>query len=755
MPRCAGPVVSVGGDVFGEAGVREREDDGAEDGADDAAAAGLDGDLALAGEQETGKRKCTTYWSRPNMVCVRTHPTCKAGPRLCGVSSISSFSMAFSACFCYFFFGFQKRRGMRRAVLRLWLSVAVCTAMLCALPVTGTGWTEDDLWMAEMKLEELRDAAADQVSEPCVRRAVLCCPLAARQVRDAAFKGRESSARTDAAHTHALVRQAKLIEHLKAGESCIQSNQECTRPHLSAASKLRRVQADRFKLLREDETVQDRISETVSLQMPNSARIVASRFLPFMFSNSTRDADQEAAGGAMYGVVADSKRTLHIFQVAGNDAGVSVLSQASGHVGAITSMAVDTRHLPEYKILTGSSDGEVRMHTLNAPPRRRRNERGVMLPFNASADVWLPNLTLASVFVPSAAPAVRGVSTRMHAVDFARNGRRAITAVEFIQKGRTFTILAADEIGRISLHLRNGSISASAQTKNSTGVRCAVPFNTFCALCTDAGVLFYEGKDRRLLNQFCTQYPALDEGMPDADPVVVQEEDAKTGELRNRTVMPEKAQRGPAQPLAAGIVSLAQDPANTVNWFAGTRDGRIFTLQIRGEKHRVRCSIVSEMTMAPASAAVYVNTLKGYLFAMPAPAPEPAMQVYNITYTSRATPPELMISMPINTVLQDQRHGASFEVISDKSKRLLIAGGHYTASVWTARLPYNSQSDWGLGALQYLRHPLLLGAMGFFFMWQVRVLLSTFTHSLSFSLSLFLSLSLLSLCPSLSCSPFH
>ena len=113
VPRCAGPVVSVGGDVFGEAGVREREDDGAEDGADDAAAAGLDGDLALAGEQETGKRKCTTYWSRPNMVCVRTHPTCKAGPRLCGVSSISSFSIAF-ACFCLFllfFFWGGSRRG--------------------------------------------------------------------------------------------------------------------------------------------------------------------------------------------------------------------------------------------------------------------------------------------------------------------------------------------------------------------------------------------------------------------------------------------------------------------------------------------------------------------------------------------------------------------------------------------------------------------------------------------------------------------
>ena len=65
----------------------------------------------------------------------------------------------------------------------MWLYVAVCTAVLCALPVTGAGWTEDDLWMAEMKLEELRDAAADQVSEPCERRAVLCCALAARPVR--------------------------------------------------------------------------------------------------------------------------------------------------------------------------------------------------------------------------------------------------------------------------------------------------------------------------------------------------------------------------------------------------------------------------------------------------------------------------------------------------------------------------------------------------------------------------------------------
>ena len=89
------------------------------------------------------------------------------------------------------------------------------------IPVAGVGWTEDDVWAAEMKLDELRDAVLDQ---------------------------------------------EKLIDHLEAGESCIQSNKECTRPHMTAASKLRRAQADRFKLLREDEPVHERIAETANLK---------------------------------------------------------------------------------------------------------------------------------------------------------------------------------------------------------------------------------------------------------------------------------------------------------------------------------------------------------------------------------------------------------------------------------------------------------------------------------------------------------
>ena len=49
-------------------------------------------------------------------------------------------------------------------------------------------------------------------------------------------------------------------------------------------------------------------------------------------------------------------------------------------------------------------------------------------------------------------------------------------------------------------------------------MRCAVTFGTFCALCTDTGIVFYEGKDRRVLSQYCMQSTPLDEGVPGTPP---------------------------------------------------------------------------------------------------------------------------------------------------------------------------------------------------------------------------------------------
>jgi hypothetical protein len=51
------------------------------------------------------------------------------------------------------------------AIARCLAASLLCLTLQAALlPVGGSGWTEDDLWDNEMKLEELRDAIQDQVS---------------------------------------------------------------------------------------------------------------------------------------------------------------------------------------------------------------------------------------------------------------------------------------------------------------------------------------------------------------------------------------------------------------------------------------------------------------------------------------------------------------------------------------------------------------------------------------------------------------
>ena len=98
-------------------------------------------------------------------------------------------------------------------------------------------------------------------------------------------------------------------------------------------------------------------------------------------------------------------------------------------------------------------------------------------------------------------------------------------------------LCAADDAGRLSLHVRNGSMSASALIPGGAAVRCSLHFNTFSALCTDNGVYFYEGKDRRLLKQYCMVTQPLDEGMPELDPILVKDE-GPNGEIKEKKVPP-------------------------------------------------------------------------------------------------------------------------------------------------------------------------------------------------------------------------
>ena len=114
-----------------------------------------------------------------------------------------------------------------------------------------------------------------------------------------------------------------------------------------------------------------------------------------------------------------------------------------------------------------------------------------------------------------------------------------------------------------------------------------------------------------------------------ADPIVVEDVDSDSdgeSEGKKPKMAPAPKPKRPAPtPIDMPIVSLVQDPGNAINFFAGTQDGRIVSLQVRGEKHRVRCSVLHQMHVAAAATSkdpptgIYLGALKGYLFAVPAP----------------------------------------------------------------------------------------------------------------------------------------
>eukprot|EP00288_Rhodomonas_lens_P005052 CAMPEP_0177737270 /NCGR_PEP_ID=MMETSP0484_2-20121128/25795_1 /TAXON_ID=354590 /ORGANISM="Rhodomonas lens, Strain RHODO" /LENGTH=183 /DNA_ID=CAMNT_0019251039 /DNA_START=38 /DNA_END=586 /DNA_ORIENTATION=+ len=136
----------------------------------------------------------------------------------------------------------------------------------------------------------------------------------------------------------AVFEQERLLEHLEKGEICDQEDTACVRPHISASQKIRRQQAERLRLQKEQEPIPDRFKQVSTLSPPSGAQILQSRFLPFSESNGTKQMNRYLVG-------ADSRGMLHVF----TSDGEVLSSMDTGHSGAITAMAVDSRQSAEYK----------------------------------------------------------------------------------------------------------------------------------------------------------------------------------------------------------------------------------------------------------------------------------------------------------------------------------------------------------------------------------------------------------------------
>lgn len=106
---------------------------------------------------------------------------------------------------------------------------------------------------------------------------------------------------------------------------------------------------------------------------------------------------------------------------------------------------------------------------------------------------------------------------------------------------------------------------------------------TAVAICTDSGILFYETKDRRLLQTACTRLWGADEALPDKPVVPLKRKTPKTtSNMTNQTIQsPVKQTRKPPSPLIESMVSFSMDLTSETQGFAGSEDGKLFVLQVR------------------------------------------------------------------------------------------------------------------------------------------------------------------------------
>eukprot|EP00293_Proteomonas_sulcata_P012168 CAMPEP_0184292732 /NCGR_PEP_ID=MMETSP1049-20130417/4441_1 /TAXON_ID=77928 /ORGANISM="Proteomonas sulcata, Strain CCMP704" /LENGTH=309 /DNA_ID=CAMNT_0026600607 /DNA_START=62 /DNA_END=987 /DNA_ORIENTATION=- len=266
-------------------------------------------------------------------------------------------------------------------------------------------------------------------------------------------------------------------------------------------------------------------------------------------------------------------------------------------------------------------------------------------------------------------------------------------------------------------------------------VSCLASVNqNVMAVCTPEGMWFYESKERRFLSQSCTQLNSKDEGLPDPDPVPKKPKGESSSDhipslpidTEENTTAADKDKQPPKKKsslrnLNASMVSFAQDPVVQASFWGTTADGRVIGFQLRGEKSRVRCTVLHDMPVAPTgskgSPPVRVEVVKGYLLAMDSQPSDPTLAVYNLSGVTRSNPPEMMLIHHLD--LESASSPRPF-LQTDKHTGIVVGSGAGPALIWENKLPHNPPSDWNLSWLNMLRHPLLLGAVGMFFMWNMR-----------------------------------
>jgi WD40 repeat protein len=226
------------------------------------------------------------------------------------------------------------------------------------------------------------------------------------------------------------------------------------------------------------------------MELPDKAKVSVVEWLPFK--------DMIVHGRLMNTLLlaGDVKGQLHIID---SKSGTTILSLSSGHVGAVTAMVVTKRHDQTCTVATGGEQGDIRIHVISRPPRytlkQQLDLKGTNTPSKAAA--WVPLVRLITHFAPSTVDLLDGLGPAHLRANL--EGPKAIESLDFIPRGKSsYNILASDSDGRLTVHLKNGSLIASRHLETSRPIQRHAVTKTWTALSLDKKLFIFEPRLRNV-----------------------------------------------------------------------------------------------------------------------------------------------------------------------------------------------------------------------------------------------------------------
>jgi len=450
------------------------------------------------------------------------------------------------------------------------------------------------------------------------------------------------------------------------------------------------------------------------LQLPSKAKVSAVHWLPFK--------DMNANGRVMNTLLlaADVKGQLHILDKTGR----IVSSVASGHIGAVTAMIVSKQHEYECMVVTGGAHGDIRIHSISRPPRHTL--KPPLDPKNSGGKktVWQPLVRLVTHFSPSTVEMLAGLGPAHFRADC--QGAKAIESVEFVPRGRnSYHLLVSDAAGRVSVHMKNGTLIASHQLEAKHKIEGHAATKVWTALSIDKKLVIYEPRHRRLEPVACSRFMRADEvrakqAAEDAEAAPGMEEEGEGTQRKRRKGPPGPR---PRIPLNFTVETLSADAFSetTSPLFVGTSDGRMLLLKIALEKGKPSCTLMHDVSVMQGPdadrAPVAVMAVRDRVVAAVSSKSGTSLNVYNYSASPRK-PPGLVHYVPLDVggqqLLQlagDTGHGVAM-IVALKTAWLF----HLEVS------PILESSDWwNLElVLENFRTPAMVIGMVLVLWWQLR-----------------------------------